>query len=117
MRGTRMALVALGAALAACGGGDDDGPSGPSPGTSATVDATPQLTFSPSTVTIAAGGTVNFRFGTVPHNVIFNAVTGVPTNVAAPTTNTTVARTFATAGTFPYVCSLHAGMAGTVVVQ
>ena len=119
MRTTRMTPLALLATIAACGGGggDDGGPSGPSPNANVTVDATPQLTFTPATVTIAAGRSVTFRFSSVPHNVLFDAVAGAPAGIAAPTTNASVARTFATAGTYPYVCGLHPGMAGTVVVQ
>ena len=32
-------------------------------------------------------------------------------------TNAQVARQFNTAGTFPYECTVHPGMAGTIVVQ
>ena len=118
MRTTRLASLALAAALAACGGGGDDGgPSGPSPSANVTVDATAQLTFTPATVTITAGRTVTFRFSSVPHNVLFDALTGAPGSIPAPTSNASVARTFPTAGTYPYECGLHPGMAGTVVVQ
>ena len=33
------------------------------------------------------------------------------------TANGTVSVTFATRGTFPYHCSIHPGMIGTIVVQ
>lgn len=107
------------AALVGCGGGgsDDDGnPTGP-PQQNATVDATPQLTFAPATVTIAAGRSVTFRFGSVAHNVFFDAVAGAPSDIPTATTNASVTRTFNTAGTYPYECHVHPGMSGTVVVQ
>ena len=109
--------MALAAALMACGGSSDDGdPTGPSQ-QNATVDATPQITFSPATVTIAAGRSVTFRFGSVPHNVFFAAASGAPADITAPTSSASVARTFSTAGTFTYECHVHPGMTGTVVVQ
>jgi plastocyanin len=73
-------------------------------------------TFTPIDLTVAIGGTVTWTFGARPHNVIFNTVAGAPTNVAT-TTNASVSRTFPTAGTFPYLCNLHAGMTGTVTVR
>lgn len=112
--------MALAAALVGCGGGgsDDDGgnPTGPSQ-QSVTVNATPDLTFSPATVTIAAGRSVTFRFGSVPHNVFFDAAQGAPADIPTATTNASVTRTFNTAGTFTYDCHVHPGMSGTVVVQ
>ncbi|HEU4630987.1 MAG TPA: plastocyanin/azurin family copper-binding protein [Gemmatimonadaceae bacterium] len=118
-----MAATTLAAALVACGGGGSDydgggptGPTGPT-GQNATVDATPQITFSPATVTIAAGRSVTFRFGSVPHNVFFDAASGAPADIPTPTTNASVTRTFNTAGTFTYDCHVHPGMSGTVIVQ
>jgi len=75
----------------------------------------PGNTFSPSSVTIASGGTVTWTFGAVDHNVTFSA-TGSPANI--PTTrNVSVPRTFPNAGSFPYDCTIHSGMVGTVVVN
>jgi plastocyanin len=51
------------------------------------------------------------------HNVTFIIVNGRPADISGSNANTTIARTFATAGTFGYVCTLHAGMTGTVIVQ
>ena len=113
-------LLALTVALTACGGDDDDddgGPTTPSAPTTATVEAGAATnTFTPPSVTIARGGTVTWTFGARPHNAAFNAVTGAPANVPT-TSNAQVARTFPTAGTFPYVCTLHTGMTGSVTVQ
>lgn len=80
---------------------------------SASVNATASNTFTPSTVTIGTGGIVNFAFAK-DHNVIFQGA-GSPADVPV-TTSGVVARTFLTAGSFAYVCTLHAGMSGSVIV-
>lgn len=81
----------------------------------ASVNATNQNLFTPQTVNIATGGTVSWTFGTVVHNVFFASAAGAPPNIAN-TSSTTVSRTFGTAGTFNYDCTLHPGMVGSVVV-
>ena len=73
-------------------------------------------TFEPQVVAVARTGTVTWSFGSVQHNVTFSGGGGAPANI--PTvTNTSVSRTFTTAGNFPYDCNLHAGMVGTVIVR
>lgn len=76
----------------------------------------PGNTFSPFLTTIGVGGTVTFRFGSVDHNVIFNAITGRPADIQI-TRNVNVARTFNTRGLFPYDCTVHPGMSGQVEVK
>ncbi len=76
----------------------------------------PGNTFSPFLTTIAVGGTVTFRFGSVDHNVIFGAVTGKPTDIQI-IKNANVARTFSTKGLFPYDCTVHPGMSGQIEVK
>jgi plastocyanin len=106
-----LAALALGACTS-----DDPEPTAPDAPQTASVTASATAnTFSPSTVTIARGGTVTWTFGARPHNVTFGA-TGAPASVPT-TTNAQVARQFPTAGSFAYDCTLHAGMSGTVVVQ
>lgn len=80
----------------------------------ATMSA-PGFVFSPTQVDIAVGGSVNFVFTNVTHNVVFNAA-GAPANVPN-TRDATVNRQFNTAGTFNIVCTLHSGMTGAVVVH
>jgi plastocyanin len=83
----------------------------------ATVDATPALVFDPAQADITQGGTVTWRFGTVTHNVTFTgSAAGTPANIDN-TTSASKSATFTTAGTFPYHCTLHAGMNGTIVVH
>ncbi|CAN5332565.1 hypothetical protein BH23GEM2_BH23GEM2_06120 [soil metagenome] len=75
----------------------------------------PQLSFNPSLIHISAGGTVTWTFATIPHNVTFGDP-GSPEDVATMT-NASASRTFPDAGTFRYVCTLHTGMSGSVVVH
>ncbi|MEP7345653.1 MAG: Ig-like domain-containing protein, partial [Gemmatimonadaceae bacterium] len=75
----------------------------------------PGLSFAPSTVTIANGKAVFFDFPPLGHNVLFTQKPGVPQDIQV-TANVTVSRTFATAGSFLYECTIHAGMRGEVVV-
>jgi len=73
-------------------------------------------TFTPSQLTIRVGQTVLFDFPADQHNVIFAARTGKPADI--PTTaGQAVTRTFGTAGTFPFDCTLHPGMSGQVIVN
>jgi plastocyanin len=84
------------------------------PGATASVDATLSNTFTPATAFVSVGGIVTWTFAT-QHNVTFEG-SGAPANV--PTTGSgSVSRTFPTAGTFQYQCTIHPGMSGSVVVQ
>lgn len=109
--------------LAACGGGSDSGtnpeptpPGATPPAGSVTVTAGANSdVFSPADVSVSVGGSVVWSFGPRAHNVIFAGVAGAPGNIPA-TTSSQVSRTFPTAGTFPYDCTLHPGMRGRVLV-
>jgi len=116
------AAVLAAVSLAACGG---DGASAvdptPTPGpvvTSAVVEATPANQFTPATINLAVGGSIEFDFGTVAHDVFFDdAPSGAPANITAPSFNTSVSRTFSAKGRYVYNCHIHPGMSGVVVVQ
>lgn len=82
----------------------------------AEVEATEANAFNPSSVDITSGGTVTWAFKGVTHNVTFSTSTGAPGNIGN-SAGTAVSRTFGTAGTFNYQCTLHPGMAGRVVVH
>jgi len=84
---------------------------------SATVDATPSIAFTPANVKLSVGGTVTFAFGSVGHNVFFDDdPSGAPASIDGVNTNTTVQRTFTTAGVYNYNCHIHPGMHGTILV-
>ena len=75
------------------------------------------LTFTPAAVTVNTGEKVTFKWVGGFHDVVFadGVSSGAPVGVAG----TTYSRTFTTAGTFSYVCTVHesVGMIGTVTVQ
>lgn len=77
-------------------------------------------TFTPRDVTIPVGSTIVWVNQTaVAHTISPNqpneAGTWVDTNISG--LNTEFEHTFSTAGTFDYVCKLHAGMTGVVRVH
>ena len=82
----------------------------------AAVTATEADVFTPPTVTVATGGTVNWTFQSKQHNVTFRSATGAPSSIGN-TVAAQASRSFPTAGVFTYDCTLHAGMTGTVLVQ
>ena len=81
----------------------------------ASVTATASNAFTPATVDIARTGTVTWTFQAL-HNVTFAGTPGAPSNIP-DTPSGTQSRTFNTAGTFPYECTLHSGMTGQVIVH
>ncbi len=136
----RLSLVALAVVAFSCGGGDDDmpmidtgvnnpdaPPSAPdaTPSTvlviacgGVTPDATISTTgfaFTPADVTISAGQVVQFA-PTGPHNMTAG-VPGSPTGDFATTTSMETCLRFTAAGDFPFYCSVHPTMLGSVTVQ
>lgn len=98
------------AAIAAC-----DHPAQPKPDV---VDVfTPGNTFSPFTANLRVGGVVRFNIFGDEHNVIFSPGTaGAPQDVNV-VRDTIVQRTFTTAGTYSYSCTIHLGMNGEIIVR
>ncbi len=122
----RAGIVGVGALLliTACGGGGES-PTTPGPG----PDPPPlvhakrvtmeSFAFSPAIQTIPAGDTIYFTFSSVAHTVTFarpTGLNGVPANTGTQS-NVTIKRVFPNAGTFDYVCELHASMTGQIVAQ
>ena len=124
-------FVALAALTLGCGdsnSGTAPPPPPPPPPATATV-ATVGQSFSPDSVTIAAGGTVTWNIDGF-HNVHFVNATPFPGDSARsgnPGSSTSVTGTFSTPGTYLYYCEPHgtgstnppsvSGMSGKVVVE
>lgn len=112
------------------GGGGTPAPSG-SPGASGSpatgteqvtigTDTGTELLFDPTEATVASGAQVSLTFenrSTVPHNLTFQE----PINAATSTTvaagqSETIEFTAPDPGDYPFVCTLHPGMDGTLTV-
>jgi plastocyanin len=116
-------LLACTALLAAgCGGGDDEdsGSSDQAPAPSAQGGGTEvsmkDIKFDPETVTVKPGDTVTWvNDDSVDHDVTADDFkSGEPGGMSG---GATFKHKFTTAGTFDYVCSVHPGMEGSVVVK
>jgi plastocyanin len=84
-------------------------------GANANVGATDGQVFAPSAATITHGQSVCWQNnGNISHTVTSND--GTSFNAALDPGHIFV-HTFATAGTVPYHCTIHAGMTGTITVN
>lgn len=104
--------VLIGCACSDYTGPDDGGGDVPLPSTTASVNVQDDQ-FVRAAVQVLQGGTVQWTWrGANQHNVTF---TGGP--ASANQTTGTFERTFATTGTFSYMCTIHGqSMSGTVTV-
>ena len=95
-------------------GGGNNNPTNPTTPTSTNAVAVSDNQFSPSAIQVTPGTTVTWTWASSssPHNVIFSD--GGSQTLGA---NATYTRAFATAGTYNYQCTLHAGMSGSVTVR
>ena len=133
-----LACMALGLVVAGCGDDDDDGggggaatteqPAGEDGGGGGDDDADGDggaggaevsmegIAFQPAEVTVSVGDTVTWTNNdSVGHDVTADSFSsGEPGDMGS---GDTFDHTFQEAGTFDYVCSVHPGMEGTVVVE
>ncbi len=76
------------------------------------------MTFTPATVTVPVGGSVVWKFeGPSPHTTTSDAGAPQAWDSGIQGAGATYTVRFDRPGTYPYHCTLHAGMTGTVVVQ
>ena len=91
--------------------------------TTASVSVGPGIAFSPTSVTIARGGVVNWTWtGGIMHSVTSGTCSGACTAdgkfASATQASGTFSFTFNTSGDFPYFCVVHGSMmTATVHVQ
>lgn len=106
-------LAAVAVALLACSG--DDGPSDPGSGDGGNLTVTvSNNSFAPATLSVPLNGTVTWNWASqgVEHNVTFE--TGPNSGNLS---SGTFARSFTTAGSFPYNCTIHGpAMSGVINV-
>ena len=114
-----LSVLLLVAILVACNDRellDPDGGGGTQVPLEVNVQATNNLAFNPTPVTIRAGGTVTYQFQATAHTVIFEQVANRPEDIIQATASQNVERVFTSVGTFVYECNIHDGMTGTVIV-
>jgi plastocyanin len=115
-------MLAAAVMLAAAGCGSDS-PTNPSPTPSqgtpvSIVSGSSTLTtkaYSPNPINVAVGGTVTWTNNdNTPHTSTGNNGAWDSGSIAP---GASFSRTFTAAGAFPYHCTIHPGMVGTVNVQ
>jgi plastocyanin len=112
----RVVVIALVTALtilaAGCQSGRDDQAARATPAVDVHEVVARDLAFVPPAVQIPVGTTVTWQFkdGSVPHNVQADGFK------SENLTKGTFQHRFDQPGTYAYVCTLHAGMSGRVVV-
>jgi plastocyanin len=112
-----LSLIASTLAAAACGSSTAPAKAA---NHSSVVDASTDLTFTPSPDTIAAGDTVVFAWHSVPHNVVWDATPAAVADIGGANLGFTTGdstRVLTTTGTYTYHCAIHNGMDGVIVVQ
>ena len=116
MRNGSAILLAVLVAAAGCGGSGGSYGSGPTnsgPSTSKQISVK-NNSFDPGATTVPVGSTVTWTWaqGATIHNVMFND--GLKSDDQS---TGSYSRQFNTAGSYPYNCTIHPGMSGSVTVQ
>jgi plastocyanin len=119
---TLIVVAALGAGLAACGGyGNDASTTAAKPSTttapavSGAKVSVRDNTFKPGTIKVKVGDTITWtNDGAVAHTVTATGGADFDSGTLAPGKSFTF--TADKAGTLSYVCTIHAGMQGTIEV-
>ncbi len=116
--------VLLGAVgMTGCGAGTDARPaagastapaaSAPAAGAATASVGMEGVSFTPDSVSVNAGGTVTWKnTSTISHNVTADGFASKTLDPGA-----TYSHRFAKPGSYPFLCTFHAGMKGTVTVS
>ena len=120
LRVTTLAAAAVAALLAGCGGGGDDTTaSAPAPAPASQSGSSISISnfkFVPATLTVRHGATVRVTNGdSTAHTVTADDGHSFDSGTVQPDGSKTL--TVSRAGRFPYHCSIHSFMKGTLVVK
>ncbi len=114
--GACILFAALILAAGGCGGSGGSYGSGPtnSGGSTSKQIVVKNNSFDPSATTVPVGSIVTWTWaqGSVVHNVMFD-----DGQKSADQSTGTYSRLFDKAGSYPYTCTIHPGMTGSVTVQ
>jgi plastocyanin len=83
------------------------------------IMADPKITgaFVPSNITIKKGTKVTWVWKTTPHNVYFDPKYNLDSSQVMTNVGAKFSITFSKSGTFPYICQVHLGQKGVIVVK
>ena len=122
----RAALLLSALLLSACGGGSGGGreagtavdATGPADAQTVTVVSNDRIEFEPATVRAKVGvlSLTHRNGGSVPHNLVFEKDGLGGTETLAGGKSETLRLTFSQPGTYDFVCTIHSGQDGRVVV-
>src|SRR5688572_29968225 len=119
MRRTRFVLLAFAAMMAACLMAVGDARAQAPAATIQALDDSPGSRWAPNNVTVEAGETVRWAFddALVAHNLHSQGDNWDLHDDSIAPDDPPIEHTFNAAGTYSFVCTLHAGMTGTVTVE
>ena len=109
-----VAAVVVASGCGGSGGSYGSGPTNNSGGSTSKQVSVKNNLFDPSATTVPVGSTVTWSWaeGAVVHNVTFDDGQKSPDQSSGG-----YSRIFDKAGTYPYHCTIHPGMSGSVTVQ
>jgi plastocyanin len=116
-------LTAIVVAVLGCAGDGQPGRGGSHPPAVITISTAPgeRLAFDPTQSAVAGPGRLEITFrnvSSVAHNLVFTGGVEAGTRtIVEPATEDDVVVDFPAPGTYPFVCTIHDGMAGAVLVE
>lgn len=109
--------------LVGCVGAGPSPTAAPGPAVAVTITSTPGDTtaFEPAKTTVRAKGPIEVTFrnaSSVAHNLVFTTgLTATTRTIVEPGTSDRLVLVAPAPGAYPFVCTIHDGMEGTLVVQ
>ncbi len=122
----RATVLTAALVLTACGGGGEESggegsvtATGPADAQVATVVSNDQIKFAPATVNAKVGtlALTHRNGGSIPHNLVFADKSLGGTETLTGGKSETITLTFKEPGTYDFVCTIHSGQDGKVVVS
>jgi plastocyanin len=118
-----LAAIVAATVLAGCAAAGPTTVASPSAAIAVMVTSAPgdTLAFEPDETTVRAAGPIRMTFrngSSLPHNMVFTAgLTAATRTIVRPGTSDQLLLIPPAPGVYPFVCTIHDGMAGTLIVK